>query len=160
MSIFEGTTAKVAKLAMVTAVVFAFGDMPHASAALAASSADDNAVSGKEALPDPATSSTNPLSDAGTSGYHLYARHCKSCHGFLGSGSKKASRLTQTRFSQEHTARKEFHEGFRHGSRDHIKVARGTRKKPGPKFNDIELIGKFLREVDAWHAMLESVSTE
>lgn len=112
------------------------------------------------AMPDPTTAASNPLSDAGTSGYFLYRKHCRSCHGKLGEGTERGKGLIQTRYSKDHLSRQAFHEQFRHATRVHIKVARGTRNKPGPRFNDIELIGKFLREIEAWHAMLADASTE
>lgn len=113
-----------------------------------------------EAMPDPTTAASNPLSDTGTSGLFLYRRHCQSCHGHLGAGTDKLAPLLGSKYSKSHTARKTFHREFRRSSKDHIAVARGTRKNPGPRFNQLELIGKFLREIEAWHVLLDSNNTE
>lgn len=115
---------------------------------------------GEAKLPDPTTAASNPLSDAGTSGFFLFRKHCQDCHGYLGSGTSKIPALLGSAYSTDHKARKAFHREFRHSSRDHIRVARGTRKKPGPRFNELELIGKFLREIDAWHTMLRENSLD
>lgn len=131
---------------------------PMNSAAFAADAS--NEAGSEEKLPDPTSASTNPLSDAGTSGFFLFRKHCQNCHGYLGSGTSKIPALLGSAYSTDHKARKAFHREFRHSSRDHIRVARGTRKKPGPRFNELELIGKFLREVDAWHTMLRKHSLD
>ena len=112
------------------------------------------------AMPDPTTAASNPLSDAGTSGYFLYRNHCRSCHGKFGEGTEQGTGLIRTRYSKDHLSRQAFHAQFRHATPVHIRVARGTRRKPGPRFNDIELIAKFLREMEAWHAMLAEAETE
>lgn len=123
--------------------------------------AGGEAASGAEQsqLADPAIAASNPLSDAGTSGYHLYQRHCRTCHGHLAQGTEQAARLTGSAYSRDHRSRESFHEQFRYATHLHARVARGTRNRPGPKFNDIELIAKFLREVEAWHAMLEQAES-
>ena len=64
--------------------------------------------------------------------------------------------LSGTRFAKGHKQRQAFHRRFRELEDAHKAIARGTRKRPGIKFNDLELIGKFLREIVAWHAMLEA----
>ena len=126
--------------------------------ASAAGGADDGA--GTNSLADPTKAASNPLSDAGTSGYFLYRQHCRACHGHLGTGTDDVAPLLGSKYSASHMARRTFHRSFRHSSRDHIRVARGTRKEPGPRFNELELIGKFLREIEAWHVMLERSDTE
>lgn len=132
----------------------------HAADAKGDSGDASKAAYQKDSMPDPTTAASNPLSDAGTSGLHLYRRHCQSCHGYLGVGTKRASALIRTRYSQDHRSRREFHENFRHMTNKHVKIARGTRKKPGPRFNDLELIAKFLREIEAWHAVLKRAGAE
>lgn len=142
--------------ALALACAVAIGQMPlsiDAHAAAEEAGAHGQAAGSKPA--DPTTAASNPLSDAGTSGYHLYRRHCQSCHGHLGEGTEQVTGLTRTVYSRDHQSRRSFHQQFRYATRLHAGVARGTRNKPGPKFNDIELIGKFLREIEAWHAMLE-----
>lgn len=114
----------------------------------------------KKELADPTKAASNPLSDAGTSGFFLYRQHCQTCHGHLGTGTDDVEALLGSRYSKDHRTRKAFHREFRHSSRDHIRVARGTRKKPGPRFNELELIAKFLREIEAWHGMLKRTGTD
>ncbi|MEM7213873.1 MAG: cytochrome c [Pseudomonadota bacterium] len=126
----------------------------------ASDSAESSESGSSKPLADPTKAASNPLSDAGTSGFHLFRRHCQSCHGYLGMGTSKGGPLTRTRYSRDHKARRDFHRNFRSSTPKHARVARGTPKKPGPRFNDLELIGKFLREIEAWHMMLEANSTE
>ena len=149
-------TTTIGALALTFAVAIA-----QAPLSTGAYGADGEAASGAEQsqLADPAIAASNPLSDAGTSGYHLYHRHCRACHGHLGQGTEQASALTGSAYSRDHRSRESFHQQFRYATRLHARVARGTRNRPGPKFNDIELIAKFLREVEAWHAMLEQAES-
>lgn len=130
------------------------------SGAFAAGAAESGAEGKADSMPDPTQAASNPLSDAGTSGFFLYRQHCQSCHGYLGAGTDNVDALLGSRYSGDHKYRKAFHSEFRRSSKDHIAVARGTRKNPGPRFNQLELIGKFLREIEAWHAMLSKHSAD
>ena len=119
--------------------------------------ADAEPEDAKAEIPDPTKAASNPLSDAGTSGFFLYRKHCQSCHGDFGSGTDRVAALLNTEYSNDHRTRRDFHRNFRAATPEHIKVARGTRKNPGPGFNELELVGKFLREIQAWHVMLKSM---
>lgn len=156
-----GTRKTLRALAMVW--LAAIAGMSLSQAALAAGG-DTNTRGSQDTptseLADPTTAASNPLSDAGSSGYHLYRRHCASCHGRLAQGTERGGSLIRTRYSKHHLSREELHEQFRRATREHAKVARGTRDRPGPRFNDVELIGKFLREIEAWYAMLERSEAE
>ena len=132
-----------------------------ATAPMVLAASDSGGETGeKAAVPDPTKAASNPLSDAGTSGFHLYRRHCQDCHGYLGVGTKKGVPLASTEYAKERKARRAFHKNFRHSTSKHARVALGTRKAPGPRFNELELIAKFLREIEAWHAMLKKSSVD
>lgn len=132
-----------------------------AMAPMVMAAGDSDGETGENAaVPDPTKAASNPLSDAGTSGFHLYKRHCQDCHGYLGVGSEKGVPLASTKYAKEHKARRAFHKNFRHSTPKHARVALGTRKKPGPRFNELELIAKFLREIEAWHAMLKKSNVD
>ena len=157
MRMFNTKIRARAGVGLLAVTMLSIGELPLTTKVQAASAETDVEVSAVG--PDPAESASNPLSDAGMGGYVYYRLHCQSCHGHLGSGTKKASALLNTAYSQDYTARKAFHKNFRHADRRHVKVARGTRKRPGPRFNELEMIAKFLREVEAWHTMLEANKT-
>ncbi|MEM9060013.1 MAG: c-type cytochrome [Pseudomonadota bacterium] len=133
-------------------VLFAFlGVASPASVSLAAEPAKDaEAGEDKKARSDPLTAASNPLSGIGRSGFRVYHHHCESCHGYLGEGSRKAPALAGTAYATDYKSRRDFHTRFRTSSSKHARVARGTRKKPGPRFNELEMVAKFLREVEVW----------
>ena len=155
MSILPVSGIRPAACAFVAAAFLATLGPVGAGNAFAAGDSGATATAETEG-PDPTKSASNPLSDAGTSGFHLFRRNCQSCHGHLGAGLGKVPALSRTEYAQDHAARRAFHDRFRELEDVHKAVARGTRKRKGIRFNDLELIGKFLREIVAWHAMLEA----
>ena len=138
--------------ARVVSIVAALALTSHA--AQAAEPSSDDASQKQEIGPDPATSASNPLTDAGSGGYFHYKVHCESCHGYLGSGTSKAGPLLHTDYSKDYNSRKAFHSNFHASDQPHRRVSRGTRKRPGPGFNELEMIAKFLREIEAWHEIV------
>ncbi|MGD1924717.1 MAG: hypothetical protein ACFB03_11115 [Paracoccaceae bacterium] len=129
------------------------------SAARAAEKPAEAEAEGKTSdRPDPLTAASNPLSGIGRSGLRVYHFHCENCHGYLGEGTHRAPALAGTIYATDHAARRRFHEQFRTAYSKHALVARGTRDRPGPRFNELEMVAKFLREVEVWRKTITAAT--
>ncbi|MEL7466811.1 MAG: hypothetical protein AAFN27_00055 [Pseudomonadota bacterium] len=141
------------------ALAFCLGLASPTSVALAADPPKEaEAEAETNDRPDPLTAASNPLSGIGRSGLRVYHFHCESCHGYLGEGTRRAPALAGTIYATDHASRRRFHEQFRTAYSKHAQVARGTRDRPGPRFNELEMVAKFLREVEVWRKTITAAT--
>lgn len=81
------------------------------------------------------------LSQSAQAGYSPYKSACASCHGFGGEGTDKGPPLRSAGIAGDFRQRPAFHRAVDRGVAAHQALLGNT-----ANFNQIELMGKFLRE--------------
>lgn len=88
------------------------------------------------------------LSQLGQAGSIVYANHCRACHGRRGVGSVQGPPLLDYALVKKHRGRKAFHSAVTN-EQDHSYGAHHSRSAKELSFNEIEQIGRYVREVQS-----------
>lgn len=91
----------------------------------------------------------NAFTDIARGGYGLYERHCSTCHGRLGEDHDHKGALLETGLFENYRQSQDFHARFR----DTHETDGAPAGKIGwgrASFNNLEMIGKYLRELRLW----------
>lgn len=86
------------------------------------------------------------LSNPARAGYNAYAAHCAGCHGILGEGTDTAPSLSDSATARRFYDRRELHRALAEAIAAHESALPGGRADGTLDFNEVEMLGKFLRE--------------
>lgn len=86
------------------------------------------------------------LSTTAKAGYNAYAANCAVCHGPLGEGVGPAPPLTDQNTARRFYDRRELHRALAQAIAAHEQALPGGRADGVLDFNEVELMGRFLRE--------------
>ncbi|MEO1494764.1 MAG: c-type cytochrome [Pseudomonadota bacterium] len=87
------------------------------------------------------------LSEPAQAGATAFADQCSDCHGFEGEGTGSAPSLTQRSYSKDFRNAEAFHTSVGAAAAAHNAARSPERRSATQEFNQLELMGKFLREV-------------
>lgn len=123
--------------------------------ALAGGSGDEESGEKAEARPHPLEEAA--LSRVAFGGYRIFQQNCSGCHGELADGSAQAISLLDKPYARDLYLRELLHQSFRDAAAVH-KAASKKRKRFKLSFNQLEMVGKYLRELYAWRSAVAAVN--
>lgn len=90
---------------------------------------------------------TRFLSQPAQAGATAFADQCSSCHGLKGQGSGDAPSLTERDYAKDFRDAEAFHDSVGRAAAAHSAARTQKAKSSRQSFNELELMGKFLREL-------------
>ncbi len=90
---------------------------------------------------------TRFLSEPAQAGATAFADQCSTCHGLRGQGIGEAPSLTERDYAKDFRDAEAFHASVGRATAAHGAARNPSKKSATQNFNELELMGKFLREL-------------